>query len=177
MGFSAAFQKSQEPTLFSILICRVISAKSMWCGGHVWHLAVGELVWLQIMPFCMSICRFVRSSRSYPLIMVIANDWLEPPRQKSLPHDSAWVLVDILCLCIFGWPASRVEIQIFWSPVEPINIHQLSSHDAGDFHFWRSKLQSLLCWIFPDLFGKFWKKTDLEGRDLPLIFGQSLVGY
>lgn len=172
MGFSAACQnQSQEPTLFSILICRVISAKSMWCGGHVWHLAVRVGV-IADHAICMSICRFVGSSRSCPLIMVIANDWL-PPRQKSLPHDSAWVLVDIHCLCIFGWPASRVEIHFFWERWNPSTIKSW----CWGFSFLKIKVAVLALLDFPRFVREILKKTDLEGKDLPLIFGQSLVGH
>lgn len=176
MGFSAAFQnQSQErllklPCNFSKKIkkhvmwrtCVTLGSQSWWVGVIADH------------AICMSICRFVGSSRSYPLIMVIANDWL-PPRQKSLPHDSAWVLVDIHCLCIFGWPASRVEIQFFfgnggWNP------STIKSWCWG-ISFLKIKIAVLaLLGFSPICLGNF-EKTDLEGRDLPLIFGQSLVGH
>ena len=172
-GFQCCLSEISRANLVSILICRVISAKSMWCGGHVWHLAVrvGELVWLQIMPF---VCRFVDWSEvADPALW--SNDWLEPPRQKSLPHDSAWVLVDIHCLCIFGWPASRVEIQFFigarWN--KKINYQVMM---LGIFIFEDQSCSPCFVGFSPICLGKF-EKTDLEGRDLPLIFGQSLVGH
>lgn len=171
MGFSAACQnQSQEPTLFSILICRVISAKSMWCGGHVWHLAVRVGV-IADHAICMSICRFVGSSRSCPLIMVIANDWL-PPRQKSLPHDSAWVLVDIHCLCIFGWPASRVEIHFFLGTVEPINYQVMM---LGIFIFEDQSCSPCFVGFSPICSGNF-EKNRSWGKRLALDFWPILGG-
>lgn len=109
MGFSAACQnQSQEPTLFLILICRVISAKNMWCGGHVWHLAVrvGELVWLQIMPF---VCRFVDLSEvADPALWSLSptTDWNRQGRKAFLmtpPEFWLTLPVYIWMACFKGW--------------------------------------------------------------------------
>lgn len=175
MGFSAACQnQSQEPTLFLILISRVIWAKSMWCGGHVWHLAVrvGELVWLHTMPF---VCRFVDLSE-------VADpahwSWLSPTtdfrqgRKAFLMTPPEFWLTYIACVYLDGL-LQGLRFKFFGARWNPSTIKSW----CWGFSFLKIKVAVLALLDFPRFVWEILKKTDLEGRDLPLIFGQSLVGH
>lgn len=164
-GFQCCLSEISRANLVSILICRVISANSMWCGGHVWHLAVrvGELVWLQIVPF---VCRFVDLSE-------VADpahwSWLSPTtdfrqgRKAFLMTPPEFWLTYIACVyldCLL----QGLRFNFFGNG----GTHQLSSHDAGDFFIFEDQSCSP-CFVgfSPICLGNFGKKQILREETCP----------
>lgn len=131
-----------------------------------------ELVWLQIMPF---VCRFVDLSE-------VADpahwSWLSPTtdfrqgRKAFLMTPPEFWLTYIACVYLDGL-LQGLRFIFFWERWNPSTIKSW----CWGFSFLKIKVAVLALLDFPRFVREILKKTDLEGKDLPLIFGQSLVGH